>query len=42
MSSEIRDINLWESGKRKIDWVIANMPILNSIEEEFKPILEVS
>lgn len=36
MSSEIRDISLWESGKRKIDWVIANMPILNSIEEEFK------
>ena len=36
MTSEIRDINLWESGKRKIDWVIANMPILNSIEEEFR------
>ena len=23
--SEIRDINLWESGKRKIDWVKQNM-----------------
>lgn len=36
MTSEIRDINLWESGKRKIDWVIANMPLLRSIEAEFK------
>lgn len=35
MASEIRDINLWESGKRKIDWVRGNMPLLNSIEEEF-------
>lgn len=33
--SEIRDINLWESGKRKIDWVKQNMSILRSIEEEF-------
>ena len=33
--SEIRDINLWESGKRKIDWVRGNMCLLNSIEEEF-------
>ena len=35
MSSEIRDLNLWESGKRKIDWVKQNMSILRSIEEEF-------
>ena len=36
MISEIRDPALWESGKIKIDWVKANMPLLNSIEEEFK------
>lgn len=35
MSSEIRDPELWESGKIKIDWVKANMPLLNSIEEDF-------
>lgn len=35
MSSEIRDPNAWESGKIKIDWVKANMPLLNSIEEDF-------
>lgn len=33
--SEIRDINLWESGKRKIEWVKHNMALLRSIEEEF-------
>ncbi len=36
MNSEIRDINLWESGKRKIDWVKQNMDLLRSIEEEFQ------
>lgn len=36
MQSEIRDINLWESGKRKIEWVKQNMSLLRSIEEEFK------
>ncbi len=35
-SYEIKDINLWESGKRKIDWVIANMPLLRMLEERFK------
>lgn len=35
MNSEIRDINLWENGQRKIEWVKANMPLLRSIEEEF-------
>lgn len=35
MASEIRNESLWESGKIKIDWVKANMPLLNSIEEDF-------
>ncbi|MBR6045230.1 MAG: adenosylhomocysteinase [Ruminococcus sp.] len=35
MMSEIRDPGLWESGKRKIDWVKGNMSLLRSIEEEF-------
>ncbi len=35
MSSEIRDVNLWESGETKIQWVKGNMPLLRSIEEEF-------
>jgi len=33
--SQIRDINLWESGAQKIAWVKANMPVLNAIEEQF-------
>ena len=33
--SEIKDINLWESGARKIDWVRAHMPLLNDIERQF-------
>ena len=33
--SEIRDINLYESGERKIQWVKQNMPLLRSIEKEF-------
>lgn len=33
--SEIRDINLWESGEQKIKWVKGNMPLLRSIEEDF-------
>lgn len=33
--SEIRNIELWESGERKIGWVKRNMPLLRSIEEEF-------
>lgn len=33
--SEVRDINLWESGERKIEWVKRNMPLLNGIEKEF-------
>ncbi len=33
--SEVRDVNLWESGERKIEWVKRNMPLLNGIEKEF-------
>lgn len=33
--SEIRDINLWESGEKKIQWVKNNMCLLRSIESEF-------
>lgn len=33
--SEIRDINLWESGERKIAWVKQNMPLLRGIEQDF-------
>ncbi|MCL2108424.1 MAG: adenosylhomocysteinase [Oscillospiraceae bacterium] len=34
--NQIRDINLWESGKRKIDWVEANMPLLRQIKKDFE------
>ena len=40
--SEIRDLNLWESGEQKIAWVKSNMPLLRGIEAEFaetKPFL---
>lgn len=33
--SEIRDINLWESGERKILWVKQNMCLLRNLEERF-------
>ena len=36
MSSHIRDINLWESGAQKIVWVRNHMPLLESLEQEFK------
>ena len=35
MSSEIRDINLWESGERKIEWVRRNCPLLTMLHDEF-------
>jgi adenosylhomocysteinase len=35
MNFEIRNEALWESGKRKIDWVKGNMPLLREIEEQF-------
>ena len=36
MASEIRNPQLWQDGRLKIDWVRHNMPLLNSLEEEFK------
>ena len=35
MASEIKDINLAESGLRKIDWVRRNCPLLTTLTEEF-------
>ena len=35
MSSHIRDINLWESGALKIQWVRDHMPLLDGIEKDF-------
>ena len=34
--SNIKDINLWKAGKDKIDWVRSYMPLLSTIEEDFK------
>jgi adenosylhomocysteinase len=36
MKSVIRDISLADSGRRKIEWVKRNMPILAGLEEEFR------
>jgi len=33
--SEIRNPELWEKGRLKIDWVRAHMPLLNGLEAEF-------
>ncbi|MDO4545735.1 MAG: adenosylhomocysteinase [Bacillota bacterium] len=33
---EIRDISLAPEGKKKIEWVKNNMPLLSALEEEFK------
>lgn len=33
--SEIKDIDLADEGKKKIEWVKKNMPLLNTIEEDF-------
>ncbi|MFR6258034.1 MAG: adenosylhomocysteinase, partial [Anaerovoracaceae bacterium] len=33
---DIRDISLAQSGKRKIEWVKNNMPLLSGLEEEFR------
>ena len=35
MSSEIRDINLYESGERKIEWVKRNCDLLRTLYDEF-------
>lgn len=36
MSSVIRNLELWPDGQLKIDWVKHHMPLLNSLEEQFK------
>ena len=36
MSSEIRDISLAPSGAHKIEWVRRNMPLLRSLEADFR------
>ncbi len=36
MASEIRDINLAESGERKIEWVKRNCDLLRTLEKEFE------
>jgi len=33
--SDIRNTEIWQSGKLKIDWVRAHMPLLNGIEAQF-------
>ena len=35
MASEIRDVNLYESGEKKIEWVKRNCDLLRTLEEEF-------
>jgi adenosylhomocysteinase len=40
--SMIRDINLAPQGKRKLDWVKARMPLLNTIEQHFRKELPFS
>ena len=37
MESMIRDINLAESGQKKIDWVKGHMPLLNHFNEKYAP-----
>ena len=36
MASEIRDVNLAESGERKIEWVKRNCDLLRTLKEEFE------
>ncbi|EPR14086.1 adenosylhomocysteinase [Ruminiclostridium papyrosolvens] len=36
MKSVIRDISLADKGKQKIEWVRKNMPLLRSLEDEFR------
>ena len=35
MASEIKDIKLAPSGKRKIEWVKSNSPLLRTLHDEF-------
>ena len=39
MASEIRNPQLWQDGRLKIDWVRHHMPLLNGLEEEFRATL---
>ena len=39
MASEIRNHQLWQDGRLKIDWVKHHMPLLNGLEEEFRQTL---
>ncbi|MBE6236002.1 MAG: adenosylhomocysteinase [Bacteroidales bacterium] len=39
MASEIRNPQLWQEGRLKIDWVRHHMPLLNGLEEEFSETL---
>ena len=39
MASEIRNPELWQEGRLKIDWVRHHMPLLNGLEEEFRTTL---
>ena len=36
MASEIRNPQLWQEGRLKIEWVRHHMPLLNGLEEEFR------
>ena len=36
MASEIRNPQLWNEGRLKIDWVRHHMPLLNGLEDEFR------
>ena len=36
MASEIRNPQLWQDGRLKIDWGRHHMPLLNGREEEFR------
>ncbi len=36
MASEIRDLNLWPSGELKIEWVRRHMPLLETIQKQFR------
>ena len=39
MAAEIRDINLWEAGELKIEWVRHHMPLLEGLEKDFRQTL---
>ena len=39
MTSEIRNPQLWQDGRLKIDWVRHHMPLLNGLENEFRQTL---